>query len=217
MKGYSNTISAITCCIKLLPCLIMQSCIMTTTVQEIEDTVVSHQENYTSKAEASLKGMFKVQVQNKAENTMLQIDSIKICNILLADTLTNQICKGNIKIICRTCNLPYGSNIFTSEISVPPQKLVPWTTAELPAGSNSTYAEIHGAIYSYTTNNELFTIYSGAMYYPISGILTASMGGITNIAAIKIQSNCPLYAYHNGKIGKVLQPITFTATVNNWK
>ena len=105
----------------LISCIIMTtltSCIMTTTVQEIEETVTTRQEPYNSKASYLKEGVLAIQIQNNAENTMLQIDSIEICNIQLMDPAGELMhngspaCTGSIMFINSTLKIHYGTEYF---------------------------------------------------------------------------------------------------------
>ena len=227
MKTSSKTIPALTICLSftqisllLLSGILLQSCIMTTIVQEIEETV-TQQELYTTKGETHKEGLLTLQIENNAENIMLLIDSLEICNIQLIDPTGEITYNNDLTIINSTTTLFYGTNISFSESIVPAQKLTPWNPAELPSLSNNSYAKIYGTLHSYLPNNETYPIYTGIMYYPISGTISASKSGITISSptplAITIHPYCPLYTMLNGKIEKILQPITFTATVDDWE
>lgn len=211
----------------------MQSCIMTTVMQEIEDTVTSQSKHYITKGENLKEGLLTLQIDNNAENTMLQISSLEICNIQLADSTedfshnNSSTYTGAITLINSKVQLQYGSGTSTTyyntplKIKIPAQKLTPWNPAELTTMSSYTYAKIHGTMYTYLTNNDLLPLYSGIMYYPISGEIPAITGDNTNISptpiTINLQPNCPLYAIINGIPQKILHPITFTVTVDDWK
>ena len=177
----------------ILSCILLQSCIMTTVVQEIEDTVATQQEHYTPKTETIYEGLLTLQIQNNAENTMLQIDSLEICNTHTLISTPLQLHYGTDITITNHCS----TSIFTPVI------------------------KIHGTLHSYLLNNETYPIYSGTMYYPITGSIPADTANTTppypTPIAISIHPNCPLYAIINGKKEKVLQPITFTATVVDWE
>ena len=260
----------------------LTSCIMTTTVQEIEETVTLHQEHYTSKATILQEGLLAIQIQNNAENTLLQMDSMEICNIQLMDPAGELMHNGSpahtgsIMFINNTLQLHYGTDTTccqgtstfhqgttaycqdtttycqgstishlgttaycqdtttycqgtSTEVKIPAQTLTPWNPAQLPTGSKNTYAKIHGTMYTYIADNTLFPIYTGTMYYPLSGTIPAATTEITAVAStdtstlhptpitITLQPNCHLYAIINGQLEKVLQPITFTVTVEDWE
>ena len=247
----------------LISCIIMTtltSCIMTTTVQEIEETVTLQQEHYTSKATILQEGLLAVQIQNNAKNTLLQIDSMEICNIQLMDPAEELMHggspahTGSIIFINNTLQLHYGTDTTccqgtstlhqgttaycqdtttccqgtttycqgtTTEVKIPAQTLTPWNPAQLPTGSKNTYAKIHGTMYTYIADNTLFPIYTGTMYYPLCGTIPAATTGIPAKSptpiTITLHPNCPLYAIINGQLEKVLQPITFTVTVEDWE
>ena len=176
----------------ILSCIMLQSCIMTTVVQEIEDIAATQQEHYTTKTETIYEGLLTLQIQNNAENTMLQIDSLEICNTQLMDSSCN-----SITLIKTPIQLHYGTHTSI--------------THHCRTGISTHEVKIHGTLYSYLPNNETYSIYSGTMYYPISGEITD-----TTTSVISIHPNCTLYACINGKMTKVLQPITFSASVNDW-
>ena len=151
----------------LISCIIMTtltSCIMTTTVQEIEETVTLQQEHYTSKATILQEGLLAVQIQNNAENTLLQIDSMEICNIQLMDPAEelmhdgSPVHTGSIMLINSTLQIHYGTdNTYcqgsttshlgtttccqgtSTEVKIPAQTLTPWNPAQLPTRSKNTY------------------------------------------------------------------------------
>lgn len=241
MRTISKSISTLTnchtimqTCLLLLSLIVLQSCIMTTVVKDIEKTVTSAPEHYTTKGENLNEGLLTLQIQNNAENTMLQIDSLGICNIQLMDSTGKDTCygslirTGSVTIIDTLLQLYYGANtiaiynLATQKIKIPTQKLTPWNPTEHPARSKNTYAKIHGTLNSYLPNNETYPIYSGTMYYPLSGNIPAATSDITNPQApastvITIHPNCPLYAIINSSPQKVLQPISFTVTVEDWE
>ena len=121
----------------------------------------------------------------------------------------------------------------STEVKIPAQTLTPWKPAQLPAWSTNTYAKIHGTMYTYIADNTLCPLYTGTMYYPLSGTIPAATTEITSAAStdtstdtstlhptpitITLQPNCHLYAIINGQLEKVLQPITFTVTVEDWE
>lgn len=210
----------------------LTSCIMTTTVQEIEETVTTRQEPYNSKASLLKEGLLAIQIQNNAENTMLQIDSMEICNIQLMDPAGELMHNGSpansgsIMFINSTLQIHYGTDTTycqgtSTEVKIPAQTLTPWNPAQLPTGSKNTYAKIHGTMYTYIADNTLFPIYTGTMYYPLSGTILAATTGIPAKSltpiTITLHPNCPLYAIINSQLEKVLQPITFTVTVEDWE
>ena len=210
----------------------LTSCIMTTTVREIEETVTTQQEPYNSKASYLKEGVLAIQIQNNAENTMLQIDSMEICNIQLMDPAGELMHNGSpaytgsIMFINSTLQIHYGTDTTccqgtTTEVKIPAQTLTPWTPAQLPTGSKNTYAKIHGTMYTYIADNTLCPLYTGKMYYPLSGTIPAATTGIPAKSltpiTITLHPNCPLYAIINGQLEKVLQPITFTVTVEDWE
>ena len=72
MKTSSKTIPALTICLSftqisllLLSGILLQSCIMTTIVQDIEETV-TQQEHYTTKGETHKEGLLTLQIENNA-------------------------------------------------------------------------------------------------------------------------------------------------------
>ena len=210
----------------------LTSCIMTTTVQEIEETVTTRQEPYNSKASYLKEGVLAIQIQNNAENTMLQIDSMEICNIQLMDPAGELMhngspaCTGSIMLINNTLKFHYRADttyyqVTSTEVKIPAQTLTPWNPAQLPTGSKNTYAKIHGTMYTYIADNTLFPIYTGTMYYPLCGTIPAATTGIPAKSptpiTITLHPNCPLYAIINSQLEKVLQPITFTVTVEDWE
>ena len=186
----------------LLSGLLLQSCIMTTVVQEIEDTVTSAPEHYITKGETHKEGLLTLQIQNNAENTILQIDSLEICNTQVPDSTVS-----SITLISTPLQLHYGTDTtITHHCS---------TNISTPA------IKIHGTIHSYLLNNETYPIYTGTMYYPISGTIPAATSDPNNTPTtqitISIHPNCPLYAILNGTPQKVLQPISFSVTVEDWE
>lgn len=206
----------------LLTTLIMlTSCIMTTVVKEMEDTIMNVEGHYISKATTLPMGTLLLEIQNNAENTILQIDSMAICNIQLQDSTGKLAHNVPLSLINTPLQLQYGANTAITSENIPAQTLTPWAPDTLPILSKNTYAKIHGTIYTHITNNTLFTIYTGTMYYPISGTIPTGSTAPTpqhNIPlTINIYPNSPLYAILNGIPTKILQPITFTVTITDWQ
>lgn len=198
---------------------------MTTVMQEIEHIVTSEDEYYISKAETTKEGLLSISIQNNAKNIMLQMDSLTICNIQLTATedianYSSQVHIGTLTLINSPIQLQYGASVSTTEVKLPVQELTPWNTSELPAINKNNYIRIHGTIYSHINSKELYPLYSGTMYWPVTGTITANSNSedtASNKIPITIQPYCQLYAIINGAPEKVLQPILFTATVEDWE
>ena len=123
----------------------LASCIMTTTVEEINEAVERNGSCINSKSNEISKGQFSILLKNNANNTCLQIDSIQICNILLEDSTTNSLVKGN-KTIYLNSQIEFGKLSSTTPATLPVQTFTPWTPETLPQNSNNTYGKICGKI-----------------------------------------------------------------------
>ena len=199
---------AITICITIL-----QSCIITTVAEEIDKTIMAEEEFHTFQKTKGNGYKVTLKILNNAENTILQIDTLNLCNIMLSDSVSGISCKSHLKINDKTISVPYGSHTAMSSEIIAIQELVPWEPAEgIPLGSNKSYAKIYGTMF--TQNCKPDTLYSGIMYYPISGCIT---GHNSTEIPVNLHPNCPLYGELNGKMEKILQPIAFCITVADWE
>ncbi len=212
MKAYTKTIPALTTrpilmqtSLLILSGMLLQSCIMTTVVKEIENTVNSQEQHYTTKGETHKEGLLTIQIQNNAENTMLQIDSMELTNA------------GSITLTSTPLQLHYGTNTSITHNCNTDTSI----THNCNTSISTQEIKIHGTLHSYLLNNETYPIYSGTMYYPVSSTIPAATSDTNNTPTtqitISIHPNCPLYAIINGKKEKVLHSITFTATVVDWE
>lgn len=193
---------------------ILQSCIMNTVVQDIDQTI-EERDKYISKSTCYQEGKLAVAIKNNAENTLLQIDSVEICNILLYNQDFEYQYTGDITIMKynNTGNLSYGTDSLWCTTTLPEQVSVPWSPEDSPYLNKGSYAKIHGAVYTYIADNSLLLLHSGTMYCPVGVNITRFSATLINI---NIYGNCQLYACINGKMRKVLQPITFGASVEDW-
>ena len=202
--------------------VLLQSCIMTTVVDEIDGTVQGEQV-YTSKAESSKEGSFVLHIGNDADNTMLRIDSLEICNVLVADPATGYVRSGSIMLYewdRAAGEIAGGSGLTTDEVRVPVQTLEPWAPQESfssgghPVAGGGAYVKIFGSVCSFLQGNEVYTIYEGVMYYPLSGVVTEVAASPVSII---LNEDCPLYAQIGGRMEKVLNPVAFSVSVEQWQ
>ncbi len=178
----------------------LQSCIMNTVKNGIE-TAVQDSNAVNIKSQQIHEGYLKLHIHNIAENTLLQIDSMEICNILIKDKTGMEITMGNLALDSGTTKLPA-------------QTFTPWNRITLPHNSTGMYITLHGTMSSYLPNGTLFPLYSRQMYLTFPG--TISEGQTTEIT-IQIYDNCPLYCITNGKLTKVLQSISFEVSIDDWE
>lgn len=192
-------------------CLVLlQSCMMSTVTEEIEEVVNS---NTISKSENYSKEAFSVQIINSAENTSLQIDSIEICNILVNSPTTNTLTNGNFMIHSPSMQISCGTSaIFVAE-GLPTQNITPWNPDYPPLMQNNSYVKIYGVLFTYLTGSEMLELFRGEMYAPLSGRISAEQ---EDIAKIEISPNCPIYGFTGEKMEKILQEINFDVTVDEW-
>lgn len=208
MNTLPKTAAVITICLTIL-----QSCIISTIAGEIDITAMAEYDFHKYHETRGMEYKVTIRILNNAENTILKIDTLKLCNIILTDSISRIPYKSHFKLNDGTISLPYNSDTAISSGMIAIQELEPWNPAEgAPFYSMKSYAKIHGTIY--TDNYNSNTLYTGIMYYPISGCITEH-----NCTAISINlyPNCPLYAEFNGKMEKILQPIAFSITVTDWQ
>ena len=196
--------------------VLLQSCVMTSVEDEIDETVQAEQ-LYTTKAENDKEGYFALHLRNDADNTVLRIDSVEICNILVDGSGAGDVQRGSIMLYEAdgvAGEVAGGSGITAYEVKVPVQTLEPWTPGLHPAAGKGAYAGIYGSVCSFLYSNETYVLYEGTMYYPLSGVVTES--GISQISIV-VNVDCPLYAQLGGRMEKVLVPITFSVFVDPWR
>ena len=208
MKNLYQTLylTATLCLATLLTCT-TSSC-ATTSQEEIENTI----EKTNVKSDEIQMGTMALTICNNAENTLLQTDSLELCNILLPYTnhAGEELRYGNITLT--------PSNTTFSPVQLPAQTFTPWSCSTLPGSGSSSgsgsYAIIHGRLYTYNSPGTPFLLAQGPMYTPISATIKANE---TTPLTITIYPNCPLYVNLNGTLAKVLQPIGFSPHVNDWE
>ena len=197
-------------------CLIfLQSCMMSTVSEEIEEAVkngaTGKSEDYSK--EDYCNDVFSVQIINSAESTSLQIDSIEICNILVNSPATNTLSNGNLIIHSPSMQINCGTSaIFVAE-GLPTQIITPWNPDYPPLMQNNSYVRIYGVLFTYLTGSQMLEHFRGEMYAPLSGRISAEQ---EDIAKIEISPNCPIYCYTGEKMEKILQEINFDVTVDEW-
>ena len=191
----------------------LASCVMTTTVEEINEAVERNGSCINSKSNEISKGQFSILLKNNANNTCLQIDSIQICNIHVADSATNTIVKGN-KTIYINSQIEFGKLACTSTATLPIQIFTPWTPETLPQNSNNTYGKIRGRIYTYLSDGTPIILTEGPLYFPLQGKIISNALTTTEI---ELADNCPLYYELDGKMEKALNTINFNVTVDDWQ
>lgn len=179
---------------------ILQSCVMTTIKSEIEDTVNTAPGNLKIKSEELKYGYLTLQINNTAENTILQIDSLEICNIQVPDNETGLARKGNIMLDSTAAKLPV-------------QTFRPWEPNTLPQHSSKMYIKIYGQMLTFLLDGTPLPLYTGPMYLSFNATITENT---TTTISLNLYPGCPLYCQINGQMEKVLQPINFDATVNGW-
>ncbi len=196
----------------LLTAGLLESCIMTT-VEEINTVTEQNGGAPNSKANEVPKGQFSIELINSANNTCLEIDSIKICNILVTDANTDTIAKGN-KALSISTFIKYNHRANTSTETLPVQTFTPWTPDTHPQNSNKTYVKIYGRIYTHLADSIPLLLAEGPLYAPLTGKITLNSLSITEF---ELANNCPLYYETEGKMGKALNTINFEVTVNDWQ
>ena len=204
MKFSVKSFQAIAACLFL-----MESCVVTSVTDEIESTVKSQ--------DPPQMGLMTIKLENKAENTCLQIDSVEICNVvMLSDGSNFQTYRGNVTAIkpASGATLPEGASISSKEIKLPQQIFNPWSPNTLPGYSNKQYIKIYGRIYTYGNNSTLILLSNSPMYTPLHGKIAENEALST---AVSLESNCPIYIENNGEMTKMLQEITFNVSINDWE
>lgn len=190
---YKYFISAIFCL------SIMESCVMTSVVDNIND-VVNDKITGKSKSEELKEGYLSVKISNIASNTSLQIDSMEVCNILIKDETNGMATRGNVKL-----------NNTTVKLLV--QELLPWIPNVLPENSTGMYVKIYGKMYTFLADNKPFELCSSPMYFTFNGSV---LEGRTTDVEFVVYDNCPLYCEVGGKMLKVLKSISFDVSVEDW-
>ena len=180
---------AYTLCLMLLLPVITASCVSSTIAEEMETRSVEIGE-----------GWLALTILNNAENTLLQIDSLEICNVPVQCS--------------QSTRLAYGADTTFPPLQLCVQTLHPWDPCENPSSPHGSYATIYGSIYTLNSSSGLFLLAQGPMYTPVSATITAN---ITTQLTITLYPNCPLYISHNGTLEKVLQSIQFSPIVIGWE
>ncbi len=195
---------------------ILGSCVMTSTVSEIDDIVGKTENSITTKSDKLKKGTLVLEISNTANNTSLMIDSIQICNIRIEGHSTGEVRTGNQTLPSSNNSLQinYNETIITPGIKVLEQTFTPWNETDHPNNTKKMYVAIYGKLITYITDNKPFTLFEGTMYFTFDGSITANE---TKQVKFELYNNCPLYCSINGKIEKVLSQIGFSVTVNEWK
>jgi len=182
---------------------------MTSVKDEMEEVTSNATALPESKSTETGLGKLAININNSAESTMLQIDSLKMCNI------QNTQEARNIPIGAATpIKLEYGSEFQSPPIVLPEQTITPWAPPALPENSTGSYLKIYGALYAYITDGQPFLLYEGAMYTALYGRITAEN---TKEIRIILSDNCPVYCISDGTPEKILKSINFAPHVVEWK
>ena len=157
----------------------------TTSQEEIENTI----EKTNVKSDEILMGNLALNISNEAENTLLQTDSVEICNVQVCYTSGGDtgLRLGCIRLI------PTDSTF--NPIKLPAQTFNPWSDNRLPRPSSGSYAIIYGTICTFTLAGDPFLLATGPMYTPIAATIAANQ---TTRLTITITPGCPLYVNING-------------------
>ena len=196
MKSVWKYIMAIMICTGVL-----ESCVISSVVEDIDETIDKMVLAEGSKSYEMKEGYLSIHIYNNADNTLLEVDSIEICNVLVRDEMYDGVKRGNIVL------------------DNPKQKLLvqtfkPWNPIETPQNSKDMYVKIYGSIYSYIGNQKQYLICSGPMYFTFKGEITENQ---TTEINFELYDNCPLYCQVNGKMEKALQSISFSVSVEDWE
>ena len=171
----------------------------------MEPAVKSSASAQENPAEENLTGHLTILIRNSAQNTLLTIDSIQLCNAL----------EGNITLAKPSeIQLAYGQETSTAETALQPQRFTLWTPDELPQESRNTYLKIYGKILCITPSSSLQPLSEHPMYTSITGAIS---GGSSTSTTIELKSNAPIYIEQNGAMIKVLREIGFSPTVSGWE
>ena len=182
------------------------SCVISTTVDEIEKPFGTKESNPTS----TDMGYITLTLRNNAENTLLLLDSIELCNIKL-----NQTTKAiTISRHQPALQLPNQTSTTSPGTTIPAQEFIPWTPDKLPEESTSSYIKIHGKLYTYLADGKTMLHCPGPMYTPLYGYINP--GKSTNII-MEMYDNCPIYFKNNGVMTKALRAIGFDANIVDWE
>lgn len=199
----------------ILGITVLQSCIVTTTVEEINDTVWPDNTSISSKSNDYAEGSLVLKITNNANNTRLIIDSLEIYNIKITKESAKEICTGNKMLLKKgeKIQIDFQETASSDTINLPEQKFHPWSPKTLPANSTGTYIKIYGQICTFIGVGEPFTLTEGPLYFPFIGNITPNH---TTSAEFQLYVNCPLYCQINDQIELALVPITFDASVEGW-
>lgn len=195
--------------------IILGSC-ATSTHADIEEAVSGTREIVESKSDIHNEGYLTLRINNAANNTSLQVDSLEICNILLPAEAGKQPEKGDLMLhrSCDSTRYDYGTYMQSGKARMSVQRFNPWPLKKSPEKSGDMYVKIYGKMYTFIAGGTLFPLYEGAMYFTFNGSITE---GQTTEISFDIYDNCHLYCEINGEISKVLQSINFDVSVEDWK
>ena len=135
---------AYTLCLMLLLPVITASCVSSTIAEEMETRSVETGE-----------GWLALTILNNAENTLLQIDSLEICNVPVQ-------CSQSIR-------LAYGADTTFLPLQLCVQTLLPWDPCENPLSPHGSYATIYGSI-------NVFASIGGAIGSPVVASVFDTLG-----------------------------------------
>lgn len=199
----------------VLNLFLLGSCVVESVVEEVDHAVGARQEAVGSKAVKPGEGYLALRINNEAENTCLQIDSLEICNVLVPGEAGGQAEEGNVMIYRDVdgylCN--YGSFLTGNSARLCVQTFTPWSPETLPEAGDGMYVKIYGKMYTYIAGGTLFPLYEGPMYFTFNGSIAENY---TTEVKFDIYDNCPLYCEAGGKMTKVLQSISFDVNVEDW-
>lgn len=172
---------------KYIPAMVIATCMLESCIMTtVVDDVNQVVENYAvkSKSNESNVGELALKIYNKASNTSLQIDSLE---------------HGN-KIIKKSSTLKFEDSVC-------------YSIKNLRLHTKNSYIKIYGRINCILENSRSYLIYSGTMYFPLTGKMIDTS---TSQIKFELSDNCPLYYQTNGKMEKVLKSINFDVSVDKW-
>lgn len=200
----------------LLCVTVLQSCVVTDTVREIDDRIEEYEKTANSRSTDYKEGSLILEITNRANNISLVTDSIEICNILIKNEATGGLKTGNRMLLKNMQGVQTGfeGTAYTDTIKLPAQKFSPWVPDTLPANSTGMYIKIYGKILTYIAYGEPYILSEGPMFFTFTGNISDNY---TLPVKFELNDNCLLFCITNDKVKRVLVPITIDVSVDEWE
>lgn len=211
--------------------------ISNTTEEEIEinctmPNIISSEETYEYPCIPN-EAFAKVQIciKNQIPDLHLVVTGIKICNICLTGTYhpvtehqtdywETDTTKASLTIETKQLEVGYNEETLIpnrNSISFVPQTTKAWDTSELPDNNDQCYLLMNCKIYQSGTREKVWNAPNDTCTEVAIPLSIHLQNNIKTLIVLNMAPNCPWYEISDTHPHALFTPITFDASVENWK